>query len=151
MAALVQIPESAGPVCITYNLPDLKEPLKLSPKTLAGIYLGQIKTWQDAALKKDNAGVKLPNRPIIVAHRSDGSGTTNIFTTYLDKVSPEWAKQSRQRDFGQLAHRSWRQRQRGRYRGGTAVRWHHRLCRVVLRERKQTAHGSSREPGRQFR
>ena len=91
MAALVQIPESAGPVCITYNLPDLKEPLKLSPKTLAGIYLGQIKTWQDAALKKDNAGVKLPNRPIIVAHRSDGSGTTNIFTTYLDKVSPDWS------------------------------------------------------------
>jgi len=92
MPALVQIPESAGPVCITYNLPELKEPLKLSGATLADIYLGKIKTWQDPAIKKDNAGVNLPNHPIAVAHRSDGSGTTNIFTTYLAKISPEWQK-----------------------------------------------------------
>ncbi|HLV86778.1 MAG TPA: phosphate ABC transporter substrate-binding protein PstS [Candidatus Sulfotelmatobacter sp.] len=92
MPPLVQIPESAGPVCITYNLPDLKTPLKLSPETLAGIFLGEIKTWQDPALKKDNPGVALPNSPIVVAHRSDGSGTTNIFTMYLAKVSPAWEK-----------------------------------------------------------
>ncbi|HUO14535.1 MAG TPA: phosphate ABC transporter substrate-binding protein PstS [Verrucomicrobiae bacterium] len=92
MPALVQIPESAGPVCITYNLPELKEPLKLSGETLARIYLGEIKTWQDPAIKKDNAGVKLPNDPVVVAHRSDGSGTTNIFTTYLAKISPDWEK-----------------------------------------------------------
>jgi len=92
MPALVQIPESAGPVCITYNLPELKSPLKLSSKVIAGIYLGTIKTWQDPAIKKDNTGVKLPNDPIAVAHRSDGSGTTNIFTTYLAAVSPEWEK-----------------------------------------------------------
>jgi phosphate transport system substrate-binding protein len=92
MPPLVQIPESAGPVCITYNLPSLKEPLKLSPATLSGIYLGTIKTWQDAAIKKDNPGVSLPNNPVVVAHRSDGSGTTNIFTTYLNTVSPEWSK-----------------------------------------------------------
>ncbi|HTZ97730.1 MAG TPA: phosphate ABC transporter substrate-binding protein PstS [Terriglobales bacterium] len=92
MPALVQIPESAGPVCITYNLPDLKEPLKLSAKSLAGIFLGTIKTWQDPELRKDNPGAKLPNTAIIVSHRSDGSGTTNIFTTYLAKVSPEWQK-----------------------------------------------------------
>ena len=92
MPPIVQIPESAGPVCITYNLPELKAPLKLSPATVAGIYLGQIKTWQDPAIKKDNTGVSLPYHPIVVAHRSDGSGTTNIFTTYLAKVSPEWEK-----------------------------------------------------------
>ena len=92
MPALVQIPESAGPVCITYNLPEVKTPLKLSGATLAGIYLGKIKTWQDAAIKKDNPGVNLPNHPVAVTHRSDGSGTTNIFTTYLVKVSPDWGK-----------------------------------------------------------
>jgi phosphate transport system substrate-binding protein len=91
MPALLQIPESAGPVCITYNLPELNAPLKLSSATLAGIYLGRIQSWQDAAIKNDNAGVNLPNHPIVVAHRSDGSGTTNIFTMYLAKVSPDWA------------------------------------------------------------
>jgi phosphate transport system substrate-binding protein len=92
MQPVIQIPESAGPVCITYNLPDLKEPLRLSGPSLAGIFLGTIKTWQDPALKKDNPGATLPNTPVLVAHRSDGSGTTGIFTTYLDKVSPEWSK-----------------------------------------------------------
>jgi phosphate transport system substrate-binding protein len=92
MQPVIQIPESAGPVCITYNLPELKSPLKLSGNTLAGIFLGTIKNWQDPAVKKDNPGVKLPNRAILVAHRSDGSGTTNIFTTYLSKVSPEWGQ-----------------------------------------------------------
>lgn len=92
MQPVLQIPESAGPVCITYNLPDLKEPLRLSGPTLAGIFLGTIKTWQDPALKKDNPGVALPQTPVVVAHRSDGSGTTGIFTTYLDKVSPDWSK-----------------------------------------------------------
>lgn len=94
MPALVQIPESAGPVCITYNLPELKTPLKLSAATLAAIYLGQIKSWQDPAIKKDNAGVSLPNHPVAVTHRSDGSGTTNIFTAYLTKVSPDWEKKA---------------------------------------------------------
>lgn len=93
MPPVVQLPESAGPVCITYNLPELKNPLRLSAETLSGIYLGKIKTWRDLAIKRDNPGVALPNDPIIVAHRSDGSGTTNIFTTYLAKVSPEWEKQ----------------------------------------------------------
>src|SRR5579872_1657595 len=93
MPPVVQIPESAGPVCITYNLPQLKSPLKLTAATLTGIFLGKIKNWQDPALKKDNPGVSLGNDPIVVAHRSDGSGTTNIFTTYLAKVSPDWGKQ----------------------------------------------------------
>src|SRR5215469_1306709 len=93
MPPVVQLPESAGPVCITYNLPELKTPLHLSAATLSAIYLGKIKTWKDPAIKKDNPGASLPNTQVIVAHRSDGSGTTNIFTTYLDKVSPEWSKQ----------------------------------------------------------
>ena len=93
MPPIVQLPESAGPVCITYNLPELKTPLKLSGATLAGIYLGKIKTWQDPAIKKDNPGVSLPNHNVVVAHRSDGSGTSNIFTSYLAKTSPEWDKQ----------------------------------------------------------
>src|SRR5581483_10469274 len=90
MPPIVQLPESAGPVCITYNLPSLKDPLKLSGSTLAGIYLGTIKNWNDAAIAKDNAGIALPNTAIAVAHRSDGSGTSNIFTTYLDAISPQW-------------------------------------------------------------
>jgi phosphate transport system substrate-binding protein len=90
MPALVQIPESAGPVCITYNLEQIKEPLKLSAKTLSDIYLGTIKNWQDAAIKNDNPGVNLPKQNILVVYRTDGSGTTNIFTTYLAAVSPKW-------------------------------------------------------------
>jgi phosphate transport system substrate-binding protein len=93
MPALVQIPESAGPVCITYNLEQIKEPLKLSAKTLSGIYLGTIKNWQDAAIKKDNPGANLPKQNIVVVYRTDGSGTTNIFTTYLAVVSPKWKGQ----------------------------------------------------------
>jgi phosphate transport system substrate-binding protein len=92
MPAIVQIPESAGPVCITYNLPNLKQPLKLSGASLSGIYLGNIRNWQDATIKKDNPGIDLPNQNIIVVHRSDGSGTSNIFTTYLAAVSPDWNK-----------------------------------------------------------
>jgi len=92
MPEVVQVPQSAGPVCITYNLPQLKEPLRLSPETLADIFLGEIKNWQDPRLKKDNPGVELPNQDIVTAHRAEGSGTTNIFTTYLAKVSPAWDK-----------------------------------------------------------
>lgn len=91
MPPLVQIPESAGPVCITYNLPELKQPLNLTAAALSGIYLGTIKNWTDPAIAKTNPGVKLPNKPILTVHRSDGSGTTNIFTTYLAAVNPDWA------------------------------------------------------------
>jgi phosphate transport system substrate-binding protein len=90
MPPIIQLAESAGPVCITYNLPSLKDPLKLSGATLAGIYLGKIKKWNDPAIAKDNSGVKLPGADIVVAHRSEGSGTSNIFTAYLDAISPDW-------------------------------------------------------------
>jgi phosphate transport system substrate-binding protein len=90
MFPLIQIPESAGPVCITYNLPGLTQPLRLSAESLAGIFLGTIKSWKDPLIVKDNPGVKLPTVPVIVSHRSEGSGTTNIFTTYLTAVSTDW-------------------------------------------------------------
>ena len=90
MKPMLQIPESAGPVCITYNLPQLKQPLQLSAEDIAGIFLGKITSWQDPLLKKDNPGVSLPATKIVVAHRTDGSGTTAAFTTYLSAVSPEW-------------------------------------------------------------
>lgn len=90
----IQIPGTAGPVCIIYNLPGLERPLKLSPDALAGIYLGTIISWQDPAIVRDNPGVKLPRAAVIVVHRSDGSGTTNILTTYLSKISHDWSQRS---------------------------------------------------------
>lgn len=91
MKPVLQVPETAGPVCITYNLPGVTQPLQLSADAIVGIYLGKITNWQDPILKKDNPGIKLPNVKVVVAHRSDGSGTTAAFTTYLSAVSPEWA------------------------------------------------------------
>lgn len=91
MPPVLQIPETAGPVCITYNLPGVTQPLQLSAKAVAGIFLGKIVNWQDPILKKDNPGVSLPNLKVVVAHRTDGSGTTAAFTAYLSAVSPEWA------------------------------------------------------------
>ncbi|MFT4114515.1 phosphate ABC transporter substrate-binding protein PstS [Silvibacterium sp.] len=90
MKPVIQIPESAGPVCITYNLPGLSQPLQLSSESLSGIFLGTIKSWQDPRIVADNPGVTLPNQNIVVVHRADGSGTTNAFTTYLSAVSQDW-------------------------------------------------------------
>jgi phosphate ABC transporter phosphate-binding protein len=88
---IVQIPVSTGPVCVVYNLPGLKTPLRLSGKTLAGIYSSEIISWQDPAIASENPGAALPHAAIIVVHRADGSGTTSILTNYLSKVSPAWA------------------------------------------------------------
>ena len=90
MKPVIQIPESAGPVCVTYNLPELKQPLQLSGAALANIFLGKITSWQDPMIKKDNPGVQLPAAKVAVVHRAEGSGTTNAFTTYLNAVSPAW-------------------------------------------------------------
>ena len=91
LPAIVQIPVTAGPVCIAYNLPGLKAPLRLSGTTLAGIFLSEIISWQDPAIARDNPGVALPHQAIIVVHRADGSGTTKILSSYLSKVSPAWS------------------------------------------------------------
>jgi phosphate transport system substrate-binding protein len=93
MPPIVQVPESAGPVCITYNLPGLSSQLRLTSEALTDIFLGKVSKWDDPAITKSNPGVKLPNSAILVAHRSDGSGTTGIFTAFLSAVSPEWKAQ----------------------------------------------------------
>ncbi len=89
-APAIHIPVTAGAVVITYNLPDVKDTLMLTPDVLSKIYLGEIKKWNDPKIQAINKNTKLPATDIVVAHRSDGSGTTNIFTTYLTKVSKDW-------------------------------------------------------------
>jgi phosphate transport system substrate-binding protein len=89
-ADVLHIPMCSGAVVLSYNLPEVKGALNLTPALLSDIFLGKIKTWKDAKIAAANPGVALPDMPIVIAHRSDGSGTTNIFTTYLTKVSPEW-------------------------------------------------------------
>ena len=89
-APAVHIPVTAGAVVLSYNLPEVKEQLQFSPAVLADIFMGTISKWDDAKIAAINKGVKLPSTPILIAHRSDGSGTTNIFTTYLAKVSADW-------------------------------------------------------------
>ena len=87
---IIHIPTVMGAVVVTYNLPAAGTDLKLTQENLADIYLGNITSWDDPKLKETNPGKDLPATPILVAHRSDGSGTTNIFTNYLSKVSPAW-------------------------------------------------------------
>jgi len=86
---ILHIPTVAGAVVLTYNLPG-NPALKLDGDTIAGIFLGQIKKWNDPKLAALNSGANLPDQEIVVVHRSDGSGTTFIFTDYLSKVSSEW-------------------------------------------------------------
>jgi phosphate transport system substrate-binding protein len=85
----LHVPTVLGAVVPIYNVRGNPE-LRFSPETLAGIYLGSIRTWNHAAIAADNPGVRLPNQSIVVVHRSDGSGTTSIFTDYLSKVNAEW-------------------------------------------------------------
>jgi len=87
---VLHIPTVLGAVVPAYNVPGVSGEIKFTPEVLAGIYLGTITNWNDKALAGANPGVKFPNQDIIVVHRSDGSGTTYIFTDYLSKVSSEW-------------------------------------------------------------
>jgi phosphate transport system substrate-binding protein len=89
-ADVIHIPTVLGADVLTYNLPDVQADLKLTPEAVADIFLGKIKKWDDPALKATNPGVALPSKEITVVHRSDGSGTTYVWTDYLSKVSPEW-------------------------------------------------------------
>lgn len=84
------IPTVVGVVAIAYNLPELTTPLKLTGPVLGDIFLGKITKWSDTRIASLNAGAKLPATDILVAHRSEGSGTTFIFTDYLSAVSPAW-------------------------------------------------------------
>jgi phosphate transport system substrate-binding protein len=86
----VQLPTVLGSVVPSYNIPGVNAELKFTPGALAGIYLGKITRWNDPAIASVNPGVQLPDKAIVVIHRSDGSGTTFVWTDYLSKVSPEW-------------------------------------------------------------
>ena len=90
---ILHIPVAMGAVVLAYNLPGVPARLKMSPAVIAGIFLGRITKWNDRQIAAVNPGVALPASDIVVVHRSDGSGTTFIWTSYLAKVSPEWAKQ----------------------------------------------------------
>jgi phosphate transport system substrate-binding protein len=88
---IVHIPTTLGAVVATYNLPSVNGELKLTSDVLAGIFLGDIKKWNDPKIVEDNKDLKLPDKEITVVHRSDGSGTTAVFVDYLSKVSKTWA------------------------------------------------------------
>jgi phosphate transport system substrate-binding protein len=90
---ILHVPTVLGAVVPAYNIPGVTAEIKFTPDALAGIFLGKVTSWNDPALTSANPGINLPNQPIIVVHRSDGSGTTFIFTDYLSKVSPEWQSQ----------------------------------------------------------
>jgi phosphate transport system substrate-binding protein len=89
---IVHIPTVLGAVTVTYNVPGVAGGLKLTPEVLGGIFNGTLRFWDDAHIRQANPGVALPHRGIIVAHRSDGSGTTYIFTDYLSSASPMWRR-----------------------------------------------------------
>ena len=89
---ILHFPTVLGAVAVTYNVPDVGAPLKLSGDVLADVFLGKITKWNDARVAALNPGAKLPAKDILVVHRSDGSGTSFIFTDYLSAVSPAWAK-----------------------------------------------------------
>ncbi len=88
---ILHFPTVLGADVITYNLPQLTEPLRFTGPVVADIFLGKITKWNDQAIVVLNPNAKLPDVPIVVCHRSDGSGTTYVFADYLSKVSPEWA------------------------------------------------------------
>ena len=87
---ILHIPTVLGAVVPAYNVPGVSGEIKFTPEVLANIFLNKISSWNDPAIAKINPGVTFPNQPIIVIHRSDGSGTTFIFTDYLSKISKEW-------------------------------------------------------------
>jgi len=87
---LIHIPTVMGAVVPVFNVPGVRD-IKFSPDVLADIFLGKIATWNDPRIAKDNPGVNLPDQKIIIVHRSDGSGTSYIFTDFLSKVSKDWA------------------------------------------------------------
>jgi phosphate transport system substrate-binding protein len=87
---IIQFPTVLGAVVPAYNVPGVSGEIKFTPEALAGIFLGKITKWNDKALTSANPGLKLPDQDVVVVHRSDGSGTTFVWTDYLSKVSPEW-------------------------------------------------------------
>lgn len=90
---ILHVPTVLGAVVPAYNIPGVSGEVKFTPEALAGIFLGKINTWNDPAIAGANPNLKFPNQAIVVIHRSDGSGTTFIFTDYLSKISSDWQGQ----------------------------------------------------------
>jgi phosphate transport system substrate-binding protein len=90
-APVIHIPMCSGAVVITYNIPGVNANLNFTQDVLADIFLGKITSWNDNRIASINKGISISSIPILIVHRSDGSGTTNIFTNYLSKISPEWS------------------------------------------------------------
>lgn len=86
----IQIPTAVGAVVVVYNVKGLRQTLNFTPEMLSGIYLGSIKKWNDPQISKSNRGAALPDSPITVVYRSDGSGTSFVWTDYLSKINPQW-------------------------------------------------------------
>jgi len=90
---ILHVPTVLGAVVPAYNIPGVNAEIKFTGEALAGIFLGKVTAWNDPAIAGANPGVNLPNQPIVVIHRSDGSGTTYIWTDYLSKASSDWKSQ----------------------------------------------------------
>jgi phosphate transport system substrate-binding protein len=88
---VLHIPMASGADVVSYNLPGISQPLKMTPDLIVSIFLGKVTNWNDPKIAAVNPGIKFPDLQLVVIHRSDGSGTTYIWTDYLTKISPEWA------------------------------------------------------------
>jgi phosphate transport system substrate-binding protein len=91
-SAILHFPTVLGAAVPAYNIPGVRDELRFTPEALSGIFLGTIHNWKDPAIAQNNPGVHLPASPIVVIHRSEGSGTTYCWTDYLSKISPEWQR-----------------------------------------------------------
>ena len=135
---LVQWPQAMGALVPVVNLDGIKQgELVFSGELLGDIYLGKIKTWNDPAIAKLNPKLKLPSDAITVVRRSDGSGTTFVWTDYLSKVNAEWKSKVGVRHGGRMAGGRWRQGQRRRRRQCQPDQEFDRLCRIRLRQAEQ--------------
>ncbi len=147
-AKVLHIPTVFGSVVLAYNLPDVKE-LKLDSDTVAAIFLGEITNWNDPKIAALNPGVTLPDKAIQVVHRSDSSGTTNIFTGYLTSVNQGWADKVGKGKEVSGPRVSVARATTGWPRWSSSRRLH-RLRRTLLRHRIEADHGFAQEPGRQL-
>ena len=147
----VHIPTVLGAVTVSYNVSGLDKGLKLDGATIADIFLGKIKKWDDAAITKLNPDVKRPSTDIMVCHRSDESGTTANFTKFLAAYSTDVGERPGQRQVRQVADRHRRQGQRRRRRLRQADRWRGRLRRAGLRAAERLHDRSREEQGRPVR
>ena len=144
-AGVQHIPTTLGAVVMTYNLDGVSAPLKLDGDTIAKIYLGKITKWNDPAIAGQNAGVTLPSADIVVVHRSDGSGTSFVFTDYLSHVSADWKARPGHQQEPAVAGGPGRPGQRGRLAAGQAEQELDRLRGAGLHAAEQPAGGAGEE------